>query len=281
MSTEELLFRRMKTNIQSVIVMPMHDPTGLYFPHLAAVTPQLKELFAHAVISITPATRQQQAVWVAHCQADTFFSVLMIEPGLAIGAEFVQLYSHAATLCPAGTLVHLCFIDRVAYALQSAYCAEFTADMQALQQADVPLLFQRSAAAWQTHPRNYQAVEAMLTTVGEGYFGRTLDFAWCHLVVEAGQLRAILPQVKRHDLAILAELVLCQIETIHTRDVDWLAWEDPFTLGQAAEQLKTEREQSPAETQKRVNYVLAMLQTMHERIGHQSIGNAKERTNHD
>lgn len=268
MFTEDLLFRRMKTNTQTAIVMPMHDPSGLYFPHLAAITPQLKELFAHAIVSITPATAQQQAAWIEHCQADSFFRVLMLEPGLGVGAEFVQLYTHAATVCPAGTLLHLCFVDRVAYALQSPYGAEFIADLQAIQQADTPLLFQRSAAAWQTHPRNYQAIEAMLTTLGEGYFGKTLDFAWCHLVVEAGQLRALLPQVKRPDLAILAELVLGLIHTIHTRDVDWLAWEDPFSFGQAAAPLKAAREQSPAETQKRLTYVLAMIQAMHERLGH-------------
>lgn len=244
----------------------MHDPTGILFPHLMAITPQLKVLFGGAILSITPATRTQQPAWVAHYAADNFFSLYALHAAQPIGDEFVQLYAHAAALCPADTLLHLCFVDRVAYALQSFYCAEFTADVQALRRTDAPLLFQRSAAAWQTHPRNYQAIEAMATVIGEGYFEKTLDFAWCHLVVQAGQLQTILPQVKRHDLAILAELLLLLAPAIHTQEVDWLAWEDPFILGRNAQQLKQEREQSPAETEKRLAYVLPMIELLHAAI---------------
>ena len=254
--------------MHSAIVMPMHDPTGLLFPHLTAITPQLKALFGSAILSITPATRTQQPVWVAHYAADNFFTLYELRAAQPIGDEFVQLYSHAAALCPPDTLLHLCFVDRVAYALQSAYGAEFVADIQASHRTGVPLLFQRSAAAWQTHPRNYQAIEAMVTVIGEGYLGKTLDFAWCHLVAQAGQLRTILPQVKRHDLAILAELVLLLAPVIQTREVDWLAWEDPFILGRDAQQLKQEREQSPAETQKRLAYVLPMIELIQAAMGH-------------
>jgi hypothetical protein len=82
-------------------------------------------------------------------------------------------------------------------------------------------------------------------------------------VVSAGQLQAILPQVQRHDLAVCAELVLLLKETIQTREVDWLAWEDPFILNRDPDQLKREREQSPAETQKRLAYVLPMIEAIH------------------
>lgn len=267
--------------MHSAIVMPMHDPTGILFPHLTAITPQLKALFGRAILSITPATRAQQPAWVAHYAADDFFSLYELRAAQPIGDEFVQLYSHAATVCPADTLLHLCFVDRVAYALQSDHSVQFSNDIQTVQTADVPLIFQRSAAAWQTHPRNYQAVEEMLTVVGEGYFQKTLDFAWCHLVVQAGQLQAILPQVKRQELAIMAELVLLLVQTVQLRAVDWLAWEDPFILGQDPHQLKQEREQSPAETQKRLAYALPMLQVMHEAMMHGGVGNVKERSDHD
>lgn len=248
----------------AAIVMPMHDPTGLLFPQLTAITPQLKTLFERAVISITAATRAQQPQWVTHYAADGFFHLYELPTAQPIGDEFVQLYTHATALCTPDTLLHLCFVDRVAYALQSHYRPDFSSDMQSLQAADTPLIFARSATAWQTHPCNYQAVEAMITVVGEGYFQKTLDFAWCHLVVQAGQLQTILPQVKRHDLAILGELVLLLMQTIQLRAVDWLAWEDPFILGRDPQQLKQEREQSPTETQKRLAYALPMLQAMHE-----------------
>lgn len=82
-------------------------------------------------------------------------------------------------------------------------------------------------------------------------------------MVSAGQLRAILPQVRCHDLAVCAELVLLLKATIQIREVDWLAWEDPFILNRDPDQLKQEREQSPAETQKRLNYVLPMIEAIH------------------
>jgi hypothetical protein len=44
--------------------------------------------------------------------------------------------------------------------------------------------------------------------------------------------------------------------------VDWLAWEDPFLLGQDPDVLKHERENSLTETNKRLNYVLPMVETL-------------------
>ncbi|MEZ4726654.1 MAG: hypothetical protein R3E79_05920 [Caldilineaceae bacterium] len=256
-----------KTAVDAAIVMPMHDPTGFLFPHLVAITPQLKELFRRAVVSITPVTRAQQLQWVEQLAADDFFRVCEYKTTQPVGDAFVQLYAHAAATCPPDTLLHLCFIDRVAYALQSAHRAQFITDIQGLQPDDAPLIFHRSAAAWQTHPRNYQAIEGMLTKLSESYFQKALDFTWCHLVVPASQLHAILPQVQKHDLSVCAELVLLLRECIQTKEVDWLAWEDPFILGRDAAQLKLEREQSVAETQKRLAYVLPMLQVVHEVMG--------------
>lgn len=258
----EAMPRRKRPADLHALVMPMHDPDGLLFPHLLALVPQLRELCGRVIISITPLTRVQQPHWVERVMADHFFGVCEFTKSLPVGDEFVQLYAHAAMISAPNTLLHLCFIDRVAFALQSPCRAQFLADMQRLQPADVPLIFQRSAAAWATHPRNYQAIEAMFTVVAEGYFQQSLDFAWCHLVVPAGQLQAILPQVQRHDLAVCAEIVLLLKETIQTRAVDWLAWEDPFILNRDPNQLKLEREQSPAETQKRLNYVLPMIEAI-------------------
>jgi len=51
-------------------------------------------------------------------------------------------------------------------------------------------------------------------------------------------------------------------DNIKTRDVDWLAWEDPFIFNRDADELKREREQSLDETNKRLRYVLPMLETL-------------------
>ncbi len=71
-----------------------------------------------------------------------------------------------------------------------------------------------------------------------------------------------MPLVKNPDLSMVAEMVFYMHDTIKTRDVDWLAWEDPFILGRDAAELKAEREQSLDETNKRLNYVLPMLETL-------------------
>jgi len=49
---------------------------------------------------------------------------------------------------------------------------------------------------------------------------------------------------------------------IKTCAVDWLSWEDPFILSRDAVELKCERENSLAETNKRLRYVLPMIETL-------------------
>jgi len=75
-------------------------------------------------------------------------------------------------------------------------------------------------------------------------------------------LQDIMPLVRNPDLSMVAEMIFYMKDTIKTRDVDWLAWEDPFILNQDADELKLEREQSLAETNKRLGYVLPMLETL-------------------
>jgi len=250
--------------VQSVIVMPMHDPDGLMFPHLDVITPRLKAIFAHAVVSVNPVTRVRQAESVRRLVADHFFDVIDLPPNRLIGEEFLALYQHAAATCPPDAILHLCFIDRVAFALQSDYREPFMADIQAVRAEDTPFIFQRSPAAWQTHPHNYYELEQMVTRVGELLGQPSLDFAWCHLAIQAHQLRAILPQIKKQDLSMMAELVLNLKAKIQTQAVDWLAWEDPFIVGRDGAQFKREREQSVAETRKRLAYVIPMLQLLEE-----------------
>jgi hypothetical protein len=68
--------------------------------------------------------------------------------------------------------------------------------------------------------------------------------------------------VKNPDLSMVAEMIFYMQEDIHTRDVDWLAWEDPFILSKDAGDLKHERENSLEETNKRLGYVLPMIETL-------------------
>ena len=104
---------------------------------------------------------------------------------MEVGEDFAALYRNAAATCRPDQVLHLCYIDRVAYALQSEHRDRFVDDVLAVKPRQTPLVFHRSKLAWSTHPRNYLEIEAMVTTAGEWLLGQSLDFAWCHITLPA------------------------------------------------------------------------------------------------
>jgi hypothetical protein len=159
--------------MRPVIVMPMYDPHGLMFPQLEAVTPQLKEIFGQAFVSITATTVGTQAEHLNRLARDDFFQIVQHTKNALVGEDFLTLYKHAAMASHPHTVLHLCFIDRVAFALQSLHREKFIADIQSTTEKHTPLIFQRSTAAWDTHPDNYRRLEQMVTYVGELLFQRS------------------------------------------------------------------------------------------------------------
>src|SRR5258707_10651773 len=146
--------------------MPMNDLSGLMFLHLKRILPVLKTFFAQAIVSVSASTQIAQPNFVAWLKADDFFQVIQHDMDLPVGDDFWALYKYVATVCHADQIAHLCFIDRIAFALQSDFRERFIADIQGVTWAQTPLLFQRSTLAWQTHPRNYREIELLLTYVG-------------------------------------------------------------------------------------------------------------------
>ncbi len=248
--------------MQPAIVLPFHDPDGAMFPHLEAILPILEQNFQAAFLAVPESTRQRHPDYIRRLEGDPFFRLFFHADDLPVGSHFAFLYRQAAGAAPADQILHLCFIDRLAFALQPEFRAQFLADVNSLREADVPLIFQRSARAWKTHPDNYYEIETFITRMGRLLFGRDLDFAWCHLAIRADQLRAIMPRVRQSDWRMVAEMVLLILDRVGTREVDWLAWEDPFVLGREAAALKREREGSLAETRKRLAYALPMVELM-------------------
>jgi hypothetical protein len=243
------------------LAFPFNDPEGMLFPHLQAVMPDLKAHFEHAYIC-PPLSTLQRIENMQQLQADDFFTIFSIDRERQIGEHFHYLYQHAAQVAPPEQLIHLCYLDRVAFALEGEYRDVFLNDIDSLSAADVPIIFQRSASAWATHPQNYRRLEGIVTAVGKNLFGRELDYAWCHIAAPAKRLREVLPVVRNPDLSMVAEMIFYIRDEIHTRDVDWLAWEDPFLFSQDAVGLKQERENSLEETNKRLKYVLPMIETL-------------------
>jgi hypothetical protein len=251
-------------------VIPMNDPEGKFFLHLRTITPVLQTIFERVFVSVTAVTHQRNPHHLSWLQSDPFYDTLLYEREQTLGDDFLTLYAHAAKTCRPEQILHLCFIDRVAFALQTEHRHIFVRDIGALRREQTPLIFTRSAAAWATHPRNYRDIETMARTTGEWLLGQSLDFAWCHLAVQAGQLETIIPLIQRRDFSFFAEMVLCLRETIQAKDVDWLAWEDPFILGREAGVLKIERENSVAESLKRLSYVSPMLDVVQTAVSRQN-----------
>jgi hypothetical protein len=244
------------------LVFPFNDPDGTMFPLLQAILPDLKGHFDRAFITIPKGTQERQPGNVRLLERDDFFRIFSIGSETSVGDHFTFLYHQAASDAHPEQILHLCFPDRLSFALRTDFREQFLADIEVLSEENLPLIFHRSEWAWATHPKNYFELESFVTKVGQTLFDKTLDYGWCHLVIQAGQLREIMPLIKKHDLSMVAEMLLYLQADVKTRDVDWLAWEDPFILGRDAAELKRERENSHAETQKRLAYVLPMVEMM-------------------
>jgi hypothetical protein len=247
--------------MRPALAFPFNDPSGTMFHHLQVILPDLKCHFERAYLCPPPPTRQH-IDHIQQLETDEFFTIFRVDREMQIGEHFAYLYRRAAETAPPDQMIHLCFLDRLTFALEGKYRDLFLADIDSLAVKDVPLIFQRSELAWETHPQNYRDIEGIVTTVGRNLFGRDLDYAWCHIVVRAGQLREIMPFVKNPDLSMVTEMIFYLQENIQTRNVDWLAWEDPFVLGREASELKCERENSLEETHKRLSYAVPMIETL-------------------
>ncbi len=243
------------------LVFPFHDPNNIETKFLKQILPILKENFDNAFVSVTPKTVVANPESVAFLQQDNFFIVNINPEGSLIGDHFVAGYKNAIEHSKPDKILHLCYSDRIAFALLN-YKETFLDDLSNL---DTPTLFLRSEKAWSTHPKNYHAAESMVTEAGRILFDKVLDFTWCHLSLTAEQLSNALPGLTARDIVITSQLVFSLKEIIKTIDADWLSWEDPFIFGKDPQQYKLERENDPAELEKRMGYVLPGIKYLFEK----------------
>lgn len=249
------------------IVIPLHDPAGLVLPHLKTVTPTLETYFGRALACTTTQTREQQPDLLDWFLDHPFYQLLHLEEQLEIGEQFRALYRYAANLGAPETILHLAFPDRLVYALLAGgHRQEYLTDIDAITPADLPLLFHRSEAAWATHPTAYRELENMTTRVGEMLFKRKLDFGWCYMALRAGQLGEVIESSYTTGLSVLAEILLPLRDEVKVKEVDWLAWEDPFITGREPQELISERNNSIADHLKRLSYVVPILDLLAQTI---------------
>ncbi len=251
--------------MKPVIVIPFHDPDGILLPFLAKIERELKAIFEQAILSISPQTAQRQVDALRRLSADSFYQLIHNDPNTLPGEHYINGWRYAVAHFPADCSFHLCDLDRFAFALDS-YRATFLDDLAWASAQTQPVLFQRSAAAWATHPSNYRELEGMINRVGELLFGTRFDFAWSHAVLRGHHLRDLLDHLTGRDFVILIEMVLLLREQLLLRAVDWLAWEDPYILGVSAETLRHQRENSQTETEKRIRGLLPFFNALHATV---------------
>jgi hypothetical protein len=244
------------------IVLPFHDPYARLLPHLITITPDLKSIFANAFVGLSPATLEKQANRLQTLRDDPFFQIVHNAPGTGPGDHYRTAYAFACANVSSDQILHLCDIDKVAYALGSEYRAAYLADLEATRALTSPLLFERSTAAWETYPAVYREFEQMTQRVGGHLVGRAYNWAWSHLALPARDLAAILPALTRSDFGILPEILLCLLPSLQTQTVDWLAWEDPFIEHRDPTTLRAERDADPAETRRRLGGLIAILDVL-------------------
>lgn len=253
------------------LVFPFHDPNNIELKFLKQAFGEMKANFKTAFVSITPKTVDANPEAVEFLNKESFFVTNLNPPDSFAGDHFVNAFKNALEHSKPEEILHLCTSDRLAFALLTSYKQSFLEEISKLDFRDAPRLYARSAQAWASHPRNYQAAEAMVTKVGEILFNVTLDFTWCHLALTAEKLANVLVKLNAHDFVVFAQLVFNVKDELQMKEVDWLAWEDPYIFEKSAEALKTERENDPKEIEKRMNYVLPEIKYLFEEYGNKGL----------
>lgn len=238
----------------SSIVFPLHDPKNIETPFIKQLLPTLKTKFRKVFVSVTYKTEIENPSAVEFLKCDNLFSINFNENLSLPGDHHRTGFENAVKNSEPGEILHLCYPDRLVYAI-SLFEEQYFSDLSEAEQSSNPTLFLRSKKAWETHPTTYYALEKTLSDLGNTLFNQFIDFAWCHLTLTADKLKQALPAVTAHDFVATAQLALFLRKSLNTKSVDWLSWEDPFILNKNAEELKLEREQSSEDIEKRLAYV--------------------------
>lgn len=126
--------------------------------------------------------------------------------------------------------VYYGFIDRVLFDLETKYKNSFIEDVSKNYKEDL-VIFSRSEKAWKSHPKDYFALENMVTETGKVFINKEVDWTWCGAMFKPKIIKPILVKSKSLDFSVLTEFILinhCLGGTLKSIEVDWLAWEDPF-----------------------------------------------------
>ena len=236
-----------------ILAFPYHDPQGACNAALRRHLDRLQSVFEAICVGATPPTISYNAPFLVELGAA---GCLVAEngPETTIGDHSRSALRLALERAGAEQPIAFLFLDRFLYAMETEHREPFLADLLHYQD-QACLVFERTPAAWQSHPANYQEVEGMTTRLGELLYGSTVDWCPCALILRASVARGIVEQSVNPTYAIWAEWLLlaaCQGAVIASTEVDWLAWEDPYWAHADAEELRRAQENDPLQVVKRI-----------------------------
>ena len=103
------------------IVLPFHDPQAVMLPYLWQLDPWLKHSFTTAYLGLSHPTQLQQPEAVERLRSDPFYRLTFNPPGSQPGEHYRAVYRSAVDGSPPGQRLHLCDLDRLAFALLTGY----------------------------------------------------------------------------------------------------------------------------------------------------------------
>ena len=245
---------------------PIHDIKGGLFEKLWRGIDDLKMVFERMVISVTWPTADSLAGEVKKLEKDSFFEVIINKQGTVLCDHFLASYLKAVKIARKGQVIHLATIDRVLWQL-IGHREEYLGAVRESEKGEAPIMYVRSDAAWKSHPKNYWAIEAMVSVLGEKLWGRYLDFFNCEVSIRREDLKKAVIGLDRDKNSFIFGAILVEKlwERWEIRKVDWLSWEDPYIFDRERVGLKKEREASMEEDRKRLGYVLPTIEWLLEK----------------
>jgi hypothetical protein len=236
-----------------VLTFPYYDPAGQYNRAFRRQLDTLRSSFDAVCVSVAPPTGEANADFVRRLEARGC-AVFRNPSGATIGDQSREALRLAVERAQEGQPIFFGFLDRILFALETEWRYRFLQDLKVYRIAEF-LVFERSDAAWDTHPSNYREIEHMISRILELFCRRSIELMPCALILSHDAARTVLDQSTASDHAVWAEWTLLAMKNgipVTTQKVDWLAWEHPYWENVDPDELKHDREDGPDEVIKRI-----------------------------
>ena len=234
-----------------ILTFPYYDPDGTYSQAFRHQLATLTSAFDAICISAIPPTSGNNPELLRLLE-EAGCVIFNNDPDAPIGDQSRAALRMATE--QGQQPIFFGFLNRLLFDLETKWRAEFLQDLAAHQTAEF-LVFERSDAAWDTHPSNYREIEGMVSRMFELLSGRLIELMPCGLLLSQAAALTILDQSASTSWNVWGEWILLALKNdipVTTRKVDWLAYQHPFWERVDPDAMKRNREASREETVRRI-----------------------------